>query len=214
MKQINVNGKIKVEELNFDFNGALTWYVNPYDGSKKGFHFGGFVSAALGDLPLALASITRSFAVSLEEDNEKDPLFPSIEAFLSSKYTCSKGIQVYLNSWNDPLDGKRVEIRATKLIPFFEYSKEELEKQEERRKEEEAQRFDCLRQLPTWNGGKQTYELCICICVEKGLSVKEMDDIVREFERRGKKIITSGHINSTGGYCCPHYGDTCGAHNY
>ena len=23
-----------------------------------------------------------------------------------------------------------------------------------------------------------------------------------------------GHLNSVGGFCCPHHGDTCGAHHY
>ena len=30
----------------------------------------------------------------------------------------------------------------------------------------------------------------------------------------GQMVKITGHLNDTGGYCCPHYGNTCGIHKY
>ena len=41
-------------------------------------------------------------------------------------------------------------------------------------------------------------EICIC----------ELGD----YDENDYVIVTEGHYNSAGGYCCPHYGNTCGEH--
>ena len=95
---------------------------------------------------------------------------------------------------------------------------------------EEAGKDDPHPPLPTWGDimkgiykeikerRERGEEVCICSVIYHRAEINELiesghlEDLDLAYWTKAVDLTTVGHFDSAGGFCCPHWGNTCGRH--